>query len=365
MPKPRTVIAVGTRKGLFLLESSDRRTWRTHGPSFAGLEVHHAFLDPRDGRTVWAAVTSHHWGPTLQRSTDLGRSWKRNAGPRFAKDSGLSVDRVWHIAAGAGDGELWAGVEPAALFRTPDGGKTWDTLDGLNRWPGREKWVPGGGGLCLHTIAPYPGDPKRMIVGASAVGVFGSGDGGKSWRLMNGGVSSGLVTGGTTGESETGSCVHKVVRDGRDPDVLYMQNHWGVYRRRRGDDAWTDISRGLPSRFGFPMAAHPHDAGAVYTVPLEADTNRVAPGGAFAVYRTRDGGKNWRRLSKGLPQKGAWHTVLREGLATDHQDPAGVYVGTTTGELYASRNEGDAWTAIATTLPPIMSVTVSELRRGA
>jgi hypothetical protein len=147
------------------------------------------------------------------------------------------------------------------------------------------------------------------------------------------------------------------VRDAKDPDVLYMQNHWGVYRRRRGDAKWTDISRGLPSRFGFAMAAHPHDAKTVYTVPLEADTNRVASAGAFAVYRTRDAGKTWRRLTKGLPQKGAWHTVLREGLATDANDPAGVYVGTTTGELYGSRDGGASWSTLATSLPPILSVT--------
>lgn len=364
MPKkPKgTLLAIGTRKGLFLIRSENRRTWRTHGPFFAGLDVHHAFLDPHDGRTVWAAVTSYHWGPTVQRSADLGGRWTRRAGPRYAKDTGLSVTRIWHLAPGAEPGELWAGVEPAGLFRTIDGGQAWTSIEALNRWPGREKWMPGGGGLCLHTILPYPNDPRRMIVGASAVGVLGSGNGGKKWRLMNGKVRSGLVASGRMREDEHGSCVHKVVRDARDPDLLFMKNHWGVYRRRRGDDAWKEISRGLPSGFGFPIAAHPHDAATVYTVPLEADSNRVAPKGAFAVYRTRDGGRRWQRLTKGLPQKDAWYTVLREGLATDNEDPAGVYVGTTTGRVFATRNDGDSWTAIATGLPPVLSVTAGTLQ---
>lgn len=354
--KKAATLAIGTRKGLFVLDSRDRRRWRTRGPYFPGLPVYHAFTDPRGNHPVWAAVTSEHWGPTVHRSTDDGAHWTRRAGPRYAKDSGLSVDRIWHVAPGLDADALWAGVEPAGLFHSADAGATWEPVEALNGWPGREKWIPGGGGLCLHTIVPYPRDRKRMIVGASAVGVFGSGTGGRSWRLMNGGVNSGLLPKGATEEGEPGSCVHKVVRDARDPDVLYMQNHWGVYRRRRGDEAWTDIARGLPSRFGFAMAAHPHDAQTVYTVPLEADTNRVAPGGAFAVHRTRDGGKRWQRLSRGLPQKGAWFTVLREGLATDGGDPAGVYVGTTTGHVYASRDEGESWTLLAGKLPPVLSV---------
>jgi hypothetical protein len=159
-----------------------------------------------------------------------------------------------------------------------------------------------------------------------------------------------------------GSCPHKIVRDAKDPDILYMQNHFGVYRRKRGDDKWTDISKGLPSRFGFPMVAHPHDAGTVYTVPLEADMNRVTPDGAMAVWRTANGGKTWSRHGKGLPQKQAWHTILREGMATDGKDPAGLYVGTTGGQLYASRDEGSSWDAIATTLPPILSVSAGVAR---
>ncbi|HEX9816314.1 MAG TPA: exo-alpha-sialidase [Candidatus Thermoplasmatota archaeon] len=356
-----TVLTIGTRKGLFVMESEDRRRWRTKGPFFPGLEIHRALYDSRPGGSLWAAVTSYHWGPTVQESKDLGKRWTKRAGPAYERGTGLTVDKIWHITPGHEVGELWAGVEPAGLFHTTDGGKNWTSIEAINAWPGRDKWIPGGGGLCLHTILPYPGKSERMVVGASAVGAFGSGDGGKSWRLMNAGIQSGLNTKGSTADEEPGSCVHKMVRDAKDPDVLFMQNHWGIYRRRRGDDSWTDISKGLPSRFGFPMAAHPHDAGTVYTVPLEADSNRVAPNGAFAVYRTRNGGKKWERLARGLPQKGAWHTVLREGLATDQGDVAGVYVGTTTGELYASRNDGESWSALASTLPPILSVHAATL----
>lgn len=347
-------LALGTKKGLFILTSPDRRRWKTRGPFLAGLEVYDAAFD--GSGSVWGAVTSYHWGPTVHRSVDNGAKWTRRAGPKYSKESGLSVARIWNVTPGLERDELWAGVEPAGLFHSTDAGQTWGSVDGINQFPGRDKWMPGGGGLCLHTILPYPEEPKRMIVGASAVGVFGSGDAGATWRLMNAGIHSEMLPGGATGEDQPGSCVHKMVRDPQDPDLLYMQNHWGIYRRRRGDEEWTSIAKGLPSTFGFGMAAHPHDAGTVYTVPLEADSNRVASKGAFAVYRTRDAGKRWQRLTKGLPQKDAWFTVLREGVTTDDADPAGVYVGTTTGHLYGSRDDGDSWHLIASTLPPILSV---------
>jgi hypothetical protein len=224
--------------------------------------------------------------------------------------------------------------------------------------------MPGGGGLCLHTILPYPGEPKRMVVGASAVGVLGTNDGGATWRVMNGGIRADYLPQKVTAEAALGSCPHKIVRDAADPAILYMQNHCGVYKRRRGDAQWTEIGKGLPSRFGFPMVAHPSEGGTVYTVPLEADSNRVTPGGALRVYRTTNGGKKWEPLGKGLPQKGAFFTILREGLATDGNDPAGLYVGTTTGQLYASRDEGASWAPIAETLPPIVSVEAG-IARGA
>ncbi|MGQ0534699.1 MAG: WD40/YVTN/BNR-like repeat-containing protein [Methanobacteriota archaeon] len=367
MATAKTVVLAGTRKGLFVYGSRDRRRWSGSAPSFAGVPVHHAVLDPRDGKTIWAAVNSMHWGPTVVRSTDLGKRWHRpKQGPTFPKASGLSVAKVWHVAPGTRKGEVWAGVEPGGLFRSGDNGATWESVEGLNARPDRTKWMPGGGGLCLHTILPYPDDPDRMVVAISAAGVFGTNNGGKSWRLMNGGVRGDFMPEGKASKEDAlGICPHKLVRDPTDPAVLFMQHHGGIYRRRRGDDEWTEITRNLPSRFGFPLAAHPRDPGTLYAVPLEGDFNRVVPKGAFAVWRTRDSGKRWRRLAKGLPQEDAWLNVLREGVATDDHDPAGVYVGTTTGELYASRDEGERWATVAEHLPQVMSVSAGVLSGSA
>ncbi|OGS50207.1 MAG: hypothetical protein A3K65_09785 [Euryarchaeota archaeon RBG_16_68_12] len=354
--KGETVVVVGTRKGLFLFHSRDRKKWASRGPYFKGETVRHALLDPRDGKTLLAGVTSEHWGAVVARSTDFGGKWVLGKeGPRFSKESGLSVTRIWQVRPGS-NGDLWIGVEPAGLFRSDDGGDTWSSIDAFNYWPGRDKWQPGAGGLILHTILPYPGERRRMLVGASAVGVFGTHDGGESWRLMNGDVRNPYIPQKVMGEEMVGSCVHKMVRDPRDPAIVYQQNHFGIYRRRRGDPKWTAIEKGLPSPFGFPMAAHPHDAGTVYTVPLEGDFNRVTPKGAMAVYRTTNGGKRWERLTKGLPQKDAWFTILRDALRTDDGDPAGVYVGTTTGQLYHSRDDGDSWQLLADHLQGIQSV---------
>ncbi len=360
--KGDTVVLVGTRKGLFLFHSRDRRRWQSRGPYFQGQTIRHAILDPRDGKTIYAGATSEHWGPTVARSTNFGGKWDLGKeGPRYSKESGLTVTRIWQIQAGA-EGELYAGVEPAGLFRSDDGGATWASVDGLNYRPDREKWDPGNGGLCLHTVLPYAGEPKRMLVGISSSGVFGTNDGGATWREMNGGVRK-YEGGGFHEDGKIGTCPHKIVRDAKDPAILYMQNHMGVYRRRRADPQWTIIENGLPkiekkvpSSFGFPITAHPHEAGTAYVVPLEGDYNRVTPKGALAVYRTRNGGKRWERLSKGLPQKDAWFTVLRDALRMDDADPAGVYVGTTTGQLYHSRNEGDSWQLLADHLQGIQSV---------
>jgi hypothetical protein len=353
--KGDTLVVAGTKKGLFVLHSRDRRRWHTQLVGFEGNPVYHAMLDPADGTTLWAGVTSDHWGPSVQRSTSMGKTWKPSGAIHYSKASGLSVDRIWHVARDA-HGGLWAGVEPAGLFHSADNGASWRSVDGFNAQPGRDKWMPGGGGLCLHTILPHPRDAKRMTIAASAVGIFSTEDGGDSWRLMNGGIRMEGHPRGKTEEGELGTCPHKLVRDAKDPDTLYMQNHWGVFRRKGNTSKWTAIQTGLPSRFGFPMVAHPRDGGTVYTVPLAGDFNRVTPQGALAVHRTRDGGKSWDRLSKGLPQANAFFTILREGLATDGKDPAGLYVGTTTGQLYASRDEGESWACIAEHLPPVLSV---------
>lgn len=359
--KGDVVVVVGTRKGVFLFHSRDRRRWRSSGPYFQGEQVRHAVLDPRDGKTIWAGVTSEHWGPTVAKTTNFGGRWTTaSAGPRYSKESGISVERIWQVRPSE-DEALWVGVEPAGLFRTDDGGATWSSVDALNSWPGREKWVPGGGGLCLHTILLYPHQPRRMLVGISAAGILATNDGGASFRMYDAGIR-------WYGKQEVfdredlSTCPHKIVRDPKDPSVVYQQNHAGVYRRKRGDPAWTKIEKGLPTSkssgapFGFPMVAHPHDEGTLYIVPLVGDYNRVTPNGAMAVYRTTDGGKRWQKLTKGLPQKDAWFTVLRDGMRSDDQDPAGIYVGTTTGQLYYSRDDGDSWQLMAEYLPQVQSV---------
>lgn len=353
--KGDAVVVAGTKKGLFLLHSRDRRRWNVRGPWFEGQSVYHATLDPRDGRTVWAGVTSDHWGPTVQRTRTWGARWLRESEqPKFPEGASEAVSRIWHVAPGL-DGDLWAGVEPAGLFRSRDGGKTWEGVDGLNDHRTRKVWIPGGGGLCLHTILPHPRDARRMVVAASAVGVFETRDAGLTWHVRNGGVRADHLPEKVLPEEMTGSCPHKVVRDPKDPGTLVMQNHFGMYRRREDDAKWTDIGRGLPSRFGFPLAAHPRDR-TFWSVPLEADSNRVTPDGAVAVYQLAEGKRAWTPQRKGLPQEGAWLTVLREGLATDGRDPAGVYMGTTGGEVWASRDEGATWAAIAARLPPVLSL---------
>lgn len=358
--KGETLVVVGTRKGLFLFHSRDRKKWSSRGPYFEGNEIRHAILDPSDGKTVYAGATSEHWGPIVARTKDFGGKWSTpHEGPRFSKESGVTVTRTWQVQA-AEDG-LYAGVEPAGLFRSEDEGETWSSVDALNYESGREKWEPGGGGLCLHTILPYPGDPRRMLIAISAAGLFTTNDGGGSWRRYDAGIRY-YGKPKVFEHEDLATCPHKLARDARDPAVLYMQNHVGVYRRARGDAAWSIIEKGLPiskstgGTFGFPLAAHPHDAQTAFAVPLAGDYNRVMPDGAMVVYKTTNGGKQWSKRTKGLPQSGAWFTVLREGLRTDTNDPAGVYVGTTTGQLFASRDEGESWNLIADYLPQVQSV---------
>jgi photosystem II stability/assembly factor-like uncharacterized protein len=348
----RVALLVGTRKGAFVIESGDdRRSWDIRGPLCEGYPIHAMAHEAATGRT-YAAGGSPWYGATVFASADRLATWTQSsAGLAYAADA-EPIATIWSIEQVNGD--LYAGVEPAGLFRSTDGGATWEHVSGLTEHPTRPDWQPGGGGLCLHTIVGHPDDASRMWVGISAVGVFETRDGGASWATRNTGVRA---VGAPDPYPEFGQCVHKMVMASGAPDRLYQQNHSGVYRSQDGGVNWEDANAGLPSTFGFPMAAHPRDPGTAWVVPLNGDDRgRFMPDGAAAVWRTRDGASTWQRLSGGLPQENAFVGVLREAMSVDTLEPAGVYVGTSSGELWASPDEGERWTSIASRLPAIWSV---------
>jgi photosystem II stability/assembly factor-like uncharacterized protein len=361
--KGDVLVLVGTRKGAFILSSDPGRGhWSLSGPHFAGSDVYHLAYDPRGEDTVFAAVNHPVWGPDIHRSRDLGRTWERSkTGPRF-KAKGQSVNRVWHVEPGrvSEPGVVYAGVEPAALFRSDDGGATWAEVVSLSKHPTRPRWQPGFGGLCLHSMVLDPTSAKRMWVGISAVGVMGTENAGTSWRPMNKGVRADFAP---DKFPEFGQCVHKLLSPKSKPKVLYQQNHCGVYRSDDGGEAWKDLSEGLPSRFGFVLGLDAADPKTIYVLPEDqATTENVGGGqryvseGKFRVFRSKNGGEDWEALTRGLPQRNAYLHSMREGMATDSLDPSGVYVGTTTGQVFHSRDGGDTWSTLIDNLPPILSV---------
>jgi photosystem II stability/assembly factor-like uncharacterized protein len=360
--KPEVNVLLGTRKGAFILQSDARRkAWKIRGPFLSGTSVFHMCFDRRDGMTIYAAVNSGHFGPTVQMSKDFGKTWANaRKPPRFPENSGLSVENVWHVEPGLSEEPdvLYAGVAPAALFRSLDRGNSWELNENLNNHPTRSNWQPGAGGLCLHSIVLDPSQSKRMYVGISAVGVFKSEDAGKTWDLKNKNVRADFAP---TKYPEFGQCVHKLVMDPKKPSSLYQQNHCGVYRSEDAAESWVEITEGLPSQFGFPMATHPHDSGRFYVVPEEGDFFRATANKQFAVYETQNAGKIWIKRFRGLPAKDAYLGCYREGLGTDALDPAGVYVGTRMGHLFHSIDEGKTWRLIAQWLPPIHSVSTATL----
>lgn len=349
----RTHILLGTRKGAFILElDAERQAARIRGPFAEAMPIQHLAWDASRGNILGAAG-SPWYGPMVWRSSDRGETWTSSSeGLTFGDDDAEAVTRVWNITA-AGDA-LYAGVEPAGLFRSDDGGQTWTHLDGLRDHPTRAGWQPGAGGLMAHSIAPHPTDAQRMWVGISAVGIFHTADGGATWEARNAGVRA---VGAPDEYPETGQCVHKFGLHPERPEVLYQQNHSGVYRSDDGGLQWSDINAGLPSTFGFPIAVHPHDARTIWTVPLNGDdVGRFMPDGRAAVWMSRDQGESWTAMTDGLPAEGAYLGVLREAMAVDDHDETGVYVGTSTGQLFGSRDEGRHWSLLADFLPGISSV---------
>lgn len=352
-------VLVGTMKGAFLLRSDKaRKKWRVDGPHFRGEAVYALLHDTRNGRSrTFAATNSPHWGATLRTSDDYGRTWSaaERQSVRFPADSGRALAQIWQIAPGraAEPDVVYCGVEPAALFESRDGGESWEPNKGLLTHEHQPQWQPGGGGLCLHTIIPDPEEKRRMLIAISAAGVYRSDDAGRTWRARNVGVRAEFLP---DKYPEFGQCVHKVVHHPTRPERLFLQNHWGLYRSDDWGDSWQDIANGVPSDFGFAMQMHPHDPDTVYIVPLESDQFRCTPDAKLRVYRTTDAGASWKALGEGLPQSGAYETVLRDALTADSFDPAGVYFGTRSGKLFGSRDEGATWEEIADGLPPVVCV---------
>jgi len=354
------LVLVGTAKGLFALRSGDRRErFELTGPSFAGEEVYATCIDLRGaGPRLLCGSVSNHWGPVLRRSDDLGTSWTeaQTAALAFPAGSGAALARVWQLTPGPVDQPevVYAGVEPAALFRSDDGGGSFSVVDGLWDHPHRPEWQPGGGGLCLHTVLVHPDDPDRLLVAISAAGVYLTDDGGKSWRASNAGIVVGFAPDAPV--LEFGQCVHKVARDAGDPERLYVQHHGGIYRSDDGGGSWGPMASIAGMDFGFPVVAHPTRTGTAYLLPLESDEYRCTPDGRCIVWRTTDAGASWEPLTSGLPQDGAHLTVLRDAFTNDGQDPAGLYFGTRSGEVYGSCDDGESWRLIASHLPPVLSV---------
>jgi serine/threonine protein kinase len=363
------LLLVGTMKGAFLLRSSfDRSRWEVAGPYFHGQSIYALAFDGRDGRhRLWAATQSF-WGTYLRSSDDFGKTWTNppEANIRFPADSGASLKNIWQICLGRPHepNVLYCGVEPAALFESRDAGETWSLVRGLFDHPHRPRWVPGNGGLCLHTILLDPVKNDRMCVAISSAGVYSSDDGGCAWRARNRGIR---VAYQPEKYPEFGQCVHKMVMHPARPERLFLQNHWGLYRSDDGAESWKDVANGVPSDFGFAMVAHPHNPDCVYILPIESDEFRCTPDGRLRVYRTRNAGVSWEPLMRGLPQKRAYETVLRDAMTADSLNPHGLYFGTRSGQLYSSGDEGKTWKRILEGLPAVVcvrSAVIGEPRPG-
>ena len=352
------LLLVGTTKGVFLLHSNAKRArWKIGGPYFHGQAVYAMAYDGRDGQhRIWASTQSI-WGTQLRFSDDFGKSWTnpQEATIRFPTDSGVSLKNIWQITLGRPDepNVLYCGVEPAALFETRDAGETWSLVRGLFDHPHRHRWTPGNGGLALHTIVLDPTNNQRIYVAISAGGVYRSDDGGHSWSAQNRGIR---VTFMPNKYPEFGQCVHKIVMHPLRPERLFLQNHWGLYRSDDHAENWTDIANGVPSDFGFAMVTHPKKPDWVYVVPVESDEFRCTCDGRLRIYRTRNAGASWEPLIRGLPQKSAHETVLRDAMTVDSFDPAGIYFGTRSGKLFGSIDEGRSWEKILEGLPPVVCI---------
>ncbi len=384
-------VLVGTRKGGFILESDGKRkAWKVNGPFFKGWEIYHMKGSPTDPNRIFASQSSGWFGQVIQRSDDGGKTWHQPGTPpgeptttpdgmpkgesnKFVYDTSTKTGklltthqwydgtqhpwefkRVWHLEPSLDDpNTVYAGVEDAALFKTNDGGKTWQELSGLRGHGTGPQWTPGAGGMCLHSILLDPKNPKRIFVAISAAGTFRTDDGGETWKPINKGLISQYIP---DPDAEIGHCVHHIALHPSRPNVLFMQKHFDVMKSDNSGDTWHEVSGNLPVDFGFPIDVHAHEPNTIYVVPIDGDGGRFPPEGKLRVYRSRSGGNEWEALTKGLPQENCYVNVLRDAMSVDSLDPCGIYFGTTGGQVYASANGGDSWDPIVRDLPSVLSV---------
>ena len=346
-----TELLVGTKKGLFVLEGEPGAAFEVKDRSFAGEPVEYAMRDPHTGR-ILAAMTSPFYGPKIfYRSNG---EWAQASGIQLPEGGAQALERIWVIVPGE-DGNLYAGGDPGVLFESRDGGASWELNRTLWEHPTRPDWQPGGGGLCLHSIAPWPGEPDKLALAMSAVGVWLTEDGGETWSHGNQGIRAHYLPEGAP-ESFT-LCVHDLQRAPKRPERLFMQFHGGVYRSDDAGRSWTNIGEGLPSDFGFPLVVDPADPDSAYVIPLKADMDRVTPEGHVCVYETRDAGATWAPRGAGLPAEHAYLTVLREAFDRRGEgDALELYFGATSGDVFGSADAGATWFSAATRLPPVFSV---------
>ena len=392
----RVRVLAGTKKGAFILTSDGtRKQWDVSGPHFAGWEMYHLKGSPVEPNRIYASQTSSWFGQIIQRSDDGGKTWHQPGTPpgeptttpdgmpkgesnKFVYDTSPETGkpltthqhydgtqrpwefkRVWHLEPSLTDpNTVYAGIEDAALFRSNDGGQTWQELSGLRDVKG-SLWQPGAGGMCLHTIVQDPSNPQRIYIAISAAGTFRTDDGGKTWRAINLGLKSQYEL--PDPDAEVGHCVHRIAMHPTRPNVLFMQKHWDVMRSDDAGESWHEISGNLPTDFGFPIDVHAHEPETVYVVPIKNDSEHFPPDGKLRVYRSRTGGNEWEALTNGLPQRDCYVNVLRDAMAVDSLDPCGIYFGTSGGQVYGSADGGDRWTAIVRDLPPVLSVEVQTL----
>jgi photosystem II stability/assembly factor-like uncharacterized protein len=390
----RVRVLAGTRKGAFILESDGKRKdWTVNGPHFAGWEVFHMKGSPADPNRIYVSQSSSWSGQVIQRSNDGGKTWEAPGGGvqqspqgwpmgesnRFVYDTSAETGkpltthqfydgtqhpwefkRVWHLEPSYTDPDVvYAGIEDAAIFRSKDGGHSWQEMSGLRGHGTGPKWQPGAGGMCLHTIILDPNNPNRIVIAISAAGAFRSDDGGENWKPINRGLRSQYIP---DQDAEVGHCVHHVAMNPSRPDTLFMQKHWDVMRSNNAGDQWTEVSGNLPTDFGFVIDVHAHEPETIYVVPIKSDSEHYPLDGKLRVYRSRTGGNEWEELAKGLPERDCYVNVFRDAMAVDSLDDCGIYFGTTGGQVYASADAGDTWAPIVRDLPPVLSVEVQTLQ---